>query len=113
MKARKQGTTYTITGTLKIESVVSGVKVTSVANLTGSTLTFWMRSKRTGITKLSGVPMTIVAPTLGTWSLSISATYFDTADSYEAEIHEIRGDGTDAKWPSDGYEPVEIQESIK
>jgi len=112
MKTRKQGTTYPITGTLYNTTTVAGVKTTTPINLTGSSLTLSMRDRKTKIAKLSNVAVTILVPASGTWSYAVQAADLDSPNGYEIMLAETRGDGTKWKYPSKGYEPLDVEEAF-
>ncbi len=112
MKARKQGTTYAMTGTLYKTTTVAGVKTTTAINLTGSSLTLSMRDRKTKAAKISNAGVTIVTPAAGTWSYAVLAADLDTPNGYEIMLTETRGDGTKWKYPSHGYEPLDVEEAF-
>ena len=112
MKARKQGTTYAITGTLYKTTTVAGVKTTAAQNLTSSTLTLSMRDRKTKVAKISNAAVSIVTPAAGTWSYNVQAADLNSPSGYEIMLTETRGDGTIWKWPSHGYEPLDVEEAF-
>lgn len=104
MTTRKQGSTYPITGTLQ--------DLNGIRNLTGSTVTLSMRDAHTGVLKITNAAVTVSAPTTGAFSCTIQATDVDTSSEYQVEMKEVRSDGTIWKYPSEGYEPLTIQQSL-
>lgn len=101
MQARKQGTTYLITGTLADQN--------GPRDLTGSTCTISMRDTRAGVLNIANQPLTIVTPTAGTFSYTVQPADLATAGNYEIEIKEVRSDGTIWKYPSSGNEPLTVE----
>lgn len=104
MKARKQGSTYAITGTLRNQA--------GAVNLTGSTVTLSMRDAKTQAVKISSVGVTLTDAVNGRFSLAVLAAYFDTPNPYEIMMLETRADGTKWPYPNSGYEPLVIEESF-
>lgn len=104
MKARKVGSTYPITFTLRDQA--------GARNLTGSTVTLSMRDARTGVKKISGAAVTVVSAAAGTCKYVVQAANVDTDAVNEIEVREVRADGTLAFYPSSGYEPLTIEESF-
>ena len=105
MKPRKRTDTgYPITATLKANGVV--------VDLTGSTVAIWLRDRNTQVVKVSGGSCTIVSPTAGTVSYTPASTDVDTSGSYDVEFKQVRGDGTIIHYPSDGYEPLTIEDNL-
>jgi hypothetical protein len=104
MTTRKQGSTYPITGTLR--------DLNGPRNLTGSTVTLSMRDAHTAVVKINNAAVTVTSPSNGAFTYSIQATDVDTGSEYQVEMKEVRSDGTIWKYPSDGYEPLTIQQSF-
>lgn len=105
MKPRKRTDTgYPITATLKANGVI--------VDLTGSTVTIWLRNRATGVLKVSGAACTVSSPTTGQVSYTPSSGDVDTSGSYDVEFKQARGDGTMIHYPSDGYEPLTIEDSL-
>jgi hypothetical protein len=105
MKPRKRGDTgYAITATLKANG--------TVVDLTGSTVTIWLRNRATQALKVSGGVCTIASPTTGQVSYQPSSTDVDTSGMYDVEFKQVQPDTTVIHYPSDGYEPLTIEDSL-
>lgn len=101
---RKQGSTYVIDFVLQ--------DANGARDLTGSSVTLSMRNAHTAVNKITAAGVTIVTPATGACRYTVNASDVDTASDYEILVTENRADGTIAKYPSDGYEPLLIEPSF-
>lgn len=105
MKSRKRTDTgYPITATLK----ANGVAV----DLTGSTVYIALRNRQTGEIKVNESICTVTSAVNGQVSYSPLSTDVDTAGVYDVEFKQRRQDGSIIHYPSSGYEPLTIEESL-
>jgi hypothetical protein len=101
---RKQGSTYVINFTLQ--------DANGAVDLTGSTVQLSMRDRHTAVNKITSAGVTVLVPATGSCRYVIQAADVNTASDYEILVTENRADGTIAKYPSEGYEPLSIEPSF-
>jgi hypothetical protein len=104
MKPRKATDLYAMNFTLYANGVL-------IPDASGSSFTLTMRNRATGIVKFTGA-MTIVSAPLAQVRYTPIAGDVDTPGSYQVEIKQVRPDGTPRHFPSDGYEAIEIEETL-
>lgn len=105
MKPRKRTDTgYPITATL----LSNGVPV----DLSGSTVTISLRDRLTGAIKVNEAGCSLTNPTGGQVSYQPIAADVDTSGSYDVEFKQIRPNATIIHYPSDGYEPLTIEDNL-
>jgi hypothetical protein len=84
----------------------------SPVNLTGATLTFSMRVKPAGTTKISTATATVSGAGLGEVQYSFTAANTDTADEFEGEFTATYAGGGIQTFPNDGYIPIIITDDV-
>jgi hypothetical protein len=104
MKARKATDTYPITATL----MSNGVAV----NLTGYTVTVNIVTQDRSTVKRANGACAITDAANGKVSYTPVAGDVDTGGAYVVEWKAVSGGGTLYHFPSDGYEPLEIQPAL-
>lgn len=98
MPPRKVGDTTPFLWTL-----LNGARGT---DLTGMTLRLVMRQRKTNVVKIDNVLITINNVATGDVSYAPTPSDVDTAGIYQIEIYDsVSG----ARWPTDGYEILEIE----
>jgi hypothetical protein len=110
VKSRKRNATgYPITATLK-STVATGAL--APVDLTGSTVYIAMRNRQTGEAKINEAVCTLVSAPNGQVSYTPSAADVDTAGVYDIEFKQVRPDTSILYYPSAGFEPLTIEESL-
>jgi hypothetical protein len=105
VKSRKRTDTgYPITATLK----ANGVAV----DLTGSTVYITLRNRQTGDKKVNASVCAVTSAVNGQVSYSPVDADVDTAGVYDVEFKQQRPGGTIIHYPSSGYEPLTIEDSL-
>jgi len=80
-------------------------------NLTGGSVTFVSRAM-TGVAPTTNLPATIVNPTSGAVSYTVTAADTATAGRYVIEWHYTTAAGVLGTWPVDGYQEWAIEENL-
>ena len=84
----------------------------SPVNLTGASLTFSMRVKPGGTTKISTASATVSGAGLGEVQYRFTAANTDTADEFEGEFTATYAGGGIQTFPNDGYIPIIITDDV-
>ena len=83
----------------------------AVTNLTGATLKFLMRNRRTKAVKVNAVA-TVVSAALGTVSYAWAATDLDTVGVYDVEIEVTFSDATVETFPTGSFHELTVLDDI-
>lgn len=104
MKPRKRTDTYPITATLKANG--------SAVNLTGYTVTINIVDRATRAVKRANGSCTITDAANGKVSYQPVTGDVDTSSSYDVEFKGVSGGGVIYHFPSFGYDPLDIEDSL-
>lgn len=111
MKPRKRTDTgYPITATLKAWDPT--VNAIVVVNLSGSQVFITLTDRATRVAKVLNATCAITDATNGKVSYQPLAADVDTSASYDVEWKQVKGDSTINHYPTDGYEPLVIQDCL-